>query len=71
MKTVLLPVLATLAHLLRSRALLRLEILALRQQLTMLAARDRRRLRIRQDERAFWIWLYRIWPGCLGALVLF
>ncbi len=38
MKTVLLPLLATLADLLRSRALLHLEILALRQQLAMLSA---------------------------------
>jgi transposase InsO family protein len=37
----------------------------------MLSARDRRRLRIRRDERHFWVWLYRIWPGCLQTLAVF
>jgi hypothetical protein len=71
MKTVLLPLFATLSGLFRSRALLHLEILALRQQLATLAARDRRRPRTRHHERLFWIWLYRIWPGCLDTLALF
>ena len=47
MKTVLLPMLATLAGLLRTRALLHLEILALRQQLAMVTAREPKRLRRR------------------------
>ena len=63
-----LPVPATLPSLLRSRALLHLEILALRQQLAMITAKDRRRLRCRQRDRLFWTWLYRIWPGCLQTL---
>ena len=71
MKTVLLPVLATLAGLFRSRALLHLEILALRQQLAMVTTRDRKRLRFRRRDRLFWVWLYRIWPGCLQTLVAF
>jgi putative transposase len=71
MKTVLLPVLATAAGLLRGRALLHLEILALRQQLAMVTARDRKRLRFRRRERLFWVWLYRLWPGCLETLALF
>ena len=54
MRTVLLPVLATLAGLLWSRALLHLEILALRQQLAMVTARDRKRLRFRRRDRFFW-----------------
>ena len=70
MQTVLLPLLATLAGLFRSRALLHLEILALRQQLATLATRDRRRPRTRHHERLFWIWRYRIWPGCLKTLFL-
>ena len=70
MQTVLLPLLATLAGLFRSRALLHLEILALRQQLATLATRDRRRPRTRHHERLFWIWRYRIWPGCLKTLSL-
>ena len=69
MKTPLAPLLFTLAGLLRSRTLLHLDILSLRQQLAMAAARDHRRLRSRGHERLFWVWLYRIWPGCLATLV--
>ena len=71
MKTIVLPLLATLAGLLQSRAVLHLEILALRQQLAMVTARDRKRLRLRRRERLFWVWLYRLWPGCLETLALF
>ncbi len=71
MKTVLVPVVATLADLLRSRASLHLEMLALRQQLAMVANRDSRQFRFRQSKRTFWVWLYRLWPGCLQALVVF
>ena len=63
--------LATLAGLLRSRALLHLEILALRQQLAMISARDHKRLRFRRRDRLLWVWLYRIWPDCLQTLVVF
>ena len=71
MKTLLAPLLSTLAGLLRSRTLLHLEILSLRQQLAMVTARDHKRLRSRRHERLFWVWLYRIWPGCLTTLVVF
>jgi hypothetical protein len=47
-----------------------LEILALRQQLAMLARKDRK-LRLRRRERLFWIRLYRIWPGSLETLAVF
>ena len=63
MKTLLLPLLTTLAGLLRSRALLHLEILALRQQLAMVASREPKRFRSRRQERLFWVWLYRMWAG--------
>ena len=55
MKTILLPLLATLANLFQSRAVLHLEILALRQQLAMVAHKDRK-LRFRRRERLFWVW---------------
>ena len=71
MKTLLLPLLTTAAGLLRNRALLHLEILALRQQLAMIAERDCKRLRFRRRERLFWVWLYRLWPGCLETLAVF
>lgn len=53
MKTILLPLLATPAGLLQSRAALQLAILALRQQLAMVTARDRKRLRFRRLKRLF------------------
>ncbi len=37
----------------------------------MVTTRDRKRLRFRRRDRLFWVWLYRIWPGCLQTLVVF
>jgi putative transposase len=71
MKTILVPLLTTLVDLLRSRASLHLEMLALRQQLAMVASRDNKRLRFRPNERIFWVWLYRLWPSCLQTLAIF
>ena len=71
MKTILDPLLTTLVDLLRSRASLHLEMLALRQQLAMLANRDNKRHRFRPSERIFWVWLYRLWPSCLQTLAIF
>ncbi len=71
MKNILLPLLATLTGLLRNRAVLHLEILSLRQQLAMVTHKDCKRLRFRSRERLFWVWLYRLWPGCLQTLQAF
>ena len=71
MKTILVPLFTTLADLLRSRVSLHLEMLALRQQLAMVASRDNKRLRFRPSERIFWVWLYRLWPSCLQTLAIF
>ena len=71
MKTTLIPLLSTLAGPLRRRALLHLEILALRQQLAMVTHRNQRRYYFRQRERVFWVWLYRFWPGCVDTLRIF
>ncbi len=71
MKTVFLPLFTTLCQVLHTRASLHFEILALRQQLAMVANRDRKRLRFRQSERILWVWLYRIWPECLRTLKVF
>jgi hypothetical protein len=57
--------------LLRSRASLQLEVLALRQQLSLVADRDRKRLSFHKSERIFWVWLYRLWPACLQTLKIF
>ena len=71
MRTIALPVLSTLLGLLRSRALLHLEILALRQQLAMANQTPGKRLRFHWGQRLFWVWLYRVWPGCLQTLQVF
>jgi putative transposase len=71
MITIVFPVLSTLLGLLRSRTLLHLEILALRQQLAMLNQTSRKRPQFRKRERLFWVWLYRLWPGCLQTLKIF
>jgi hypothetical protein len=65
MKTVLIPLVETLIDILRSRVSLHFEMLAMRQQLAMMADRDRKRLCFRPSERFFWVWLYRLWPAWL------
>ncbi len=71
MRTIALPLLSTLLGLFQSRALLHLEILALRQQLAMVNQTPRKRLHFNWSQRLFWIWLYRLWPGCLQTLRVF
>jgi len=71
MKPILITLGATLADLLRSRASLQLETLSQRQQLAMVADRDRKRFSFHKSERIFWVWLYRLWPACLQTLKFF
>jgi putative transposase len=54
----------------RSRAVLELENLALRQQLHVLRRQRPRRPRLFTFERWLWVWLYRLWPRCLDTMVL-
>src|SRR5919202_2169927 len=55
---------------LRSRAALELEVVALRHQLMVLKRQRRGRPRLVSIDRLLWIWLYRLWPRCLSAMVL-
>jgi hypothetical protein len=55
---------------LRSRAEVELENLALRHQLHVLHRQRPGRPRLFAIDRLLWVWLYRIWPRCLDALVL-
>jgi hypothetical protein len=48
---------------------LALENLALRQQLAVLK-RPQRRIKIKQRDRLFWIWLSRTWSGWRTALII-
>jgi hypothetical protein len=54
----------------RSRAVVELENLALRHQMHVLRRQRPGRLRLFTLDRLFWVWLYRIWPRCLEAMVL-
>src|ERR1035437_9898751 len=54
----------------RSRAVVELENLALRHQLHVLRRQRPGRPWLSAVDRLLWIWLYRLWPGCLEAMVL-
>jgi len=71
MINIIFPILSTLLNLLRSRAFLHLEILSLRQQLAIVKHKSPKRIRFQWPERLFWVWLYRLWPGCLKTLHVF
>jgi hypothetical protein len=58
-----------LCGLIRSRASLQVENLALRHQLAVLR-RTNRRPRFRPSDRILWAWLSQIWPGWRDALVI-
>ncbi len=61
---------SALSFRLRSRASLELELIALRHQVSVLRRQHKGRLRLFTTDRLLWIWLYRIWPRCLDAMVL-
>src|SRR5271169_5182547 len=63
-------IVSVVARRLRSRAVVELENLALRHQLHVLRRQRPGRLRLFTIDRLLWIWLYRIWPRCLDAMVL-
>jgi hypothetical protein len=54
----------------RSRAGLELELVALRHQVAVLRRQRKGRLRLFSTDRLLWVWLYRIWPQALNAIVL-
>jgi hypothetical protein len=62
--------LATLSSILRSRAALELENLALRHQLDVLQRSARKRPRLTTGDRLLWAWLSHIWSDWRSALVM-
>jgi putative transposase len=70
MTSVLTSLLATVRGVVRSRAALHLEILALRHQLQVLQRSQPRRLRLRHVDRWLWAWLSHVWSGWRTTLVI-
>jgi len=68
MRAVLVALVVALASVLRSRASLHLEVLALRHQLAVLH-NGGQRPRLEPADRLFWVWLSRAWSGWQDALV--
>src|SRR5262245_58421426 len=54
----------------RSRASLELEFVALRHQATDLRRQHPGRPQLSSLDRLLWVWLYRIWPQVIDAMVL-
>ena len=66
----LFTVLGALTSMLKTSAQLRLENLALRQQLTVLRRSAPKRLRLTPADRIFWVWLRRVWSDWKSALMI-
>jgi putative transposase len=70
MTPVLISLLATLRGIVRSRAALHVEILALRHQLQVLQRSQPRRLRLGHADRWLWAWVLHRWRSWRTALVI-
>src|SRR6266498_149290 len=70
MITILSTVVSILAFQLRRRASLELELIALRHQVSVLRRQHPGRPRLFSTDRLLWVWLYRVWPQVLNAMVL-
>src|ERR1700694_48807 len=70
MITIVSALLSVLSFRFRRRASLELELVALRHQLAVLRRQRPGRLRIFATDRLLWMWLCRIWPRALNAMVL-
>ncbi len=70
MHMILTLVLSAVLPSLRDRAALQLELIALRYQLAVLERNRTTRSRLTRFDRFFWVWLYRVWPGCLDTVVI-
>jgi hypothetical protein len=68
MRAILIALATSVVALLRSRASLHLEILALRHQLAVLQGGGRRP-RLKPADRLLWVWLSRAWSGWQDAVV--
>jgi putative transposase len=63
-------VLGALTSMLKTSAQLRLENLALRQQLVVLLRSASKRLKLTPADRIFWVWLRHVWSDWISALMI-
>jgi putative transposase len=70
MITMISAFLSLLSFRFRSRAGMELELVALRHQVAVLRRQRKGRVRLFSTDRLLWVWLYRIWPQALNAMVL-
>ena len=68
MSSVLVSLLHSLQFMVRSRASLHLEIIALRHQLAVVHRSRRPRLRLTSADRVLWVWLSQAWSGWRSAV---
>src|SRR5439155_20679312 len=70
MTDVLLTLLRSLSTIVKSRAALPIEIVALRHLVNVLRRSVPNRPRLRPSDRLFWTWLWHVWPDWRSVLVL-
>src|SRR6266849_92658 len=70
MITILSTIISILTLRFRRRASLELELIGLRHQVSVLRRQHPGRIRLVSTDRLLWIWLYRVWPQVLNAMVL-
>jgi hypothetical protein len=70
MVTILSAVISIFAFRFRSRASLELKLIALQHQLAVLRRQRPGRPQLSSLDRLLWVWLYRIWPQVIDAMIL-
>src|SRR5258708_26464926 len=70
MLTIAFALLCLVIAIFRTATDLRLEIFALRHQLGVLRRQRPGRPHLVRGDRILWVWLYRLWPRCLQALLI-
>src|SRR5437660_12888597 len=70
MVTILSAVVSIFAFRFRSRAALELKLIALQHQLAVLRRQRPGRPQFSSIDPLLWVWLYRIWPQVIDAMIL-